>query len=109
MIQLSPDRLQSVLESICRSAPRAATIEEALYARDLVCALSRRCAGQGCLQRSVAVVLFCRSRGSAPNWRTGFSMNPFLAHAWVEVDDAPVGELAVVDDYTVVHRADVRL
>ncbi|MBP2407848.1 hypothetical protein JOF44_000751 [Brachybacterium fresconis] len=36
-------------------------------------------------------------------------MNPFLAHAWVEVDDAPVGELAVVDDYTVVHRADVRL
>lgn len=102
-----PDTLQSVMGRLCRSAPRVATVGEALYARELVCGLSRRCAGQGCLQRSVAVVLFCRSQGSAPDWRTGFALNPFLAHAWVEVDGAPVGELAAVEGYTVVHRADV--
>ncbi|GAA1532299.1 lasso peptide biosynthesis B2 protein [Brevibacterium picturae] len=108
MIRLPPETLQSVMVRICRSAARGATSDEASSARELVCRLSRRCASKGCLQRSVATVLLCRSHGHAPDWRTGFSMNPFLAHAWVEADGAPVGEPVAVDGYTVVHRADVR-
>ncbi|MBD0672607.1 lasso peptide biosynthesis B2 protein, partial [Streptomyces sp. CBMA156] len=65
---------------------------EALAARQAVVALSMRCAGQGCLQRSIAAALLCRTRGSWPTWRTGVRTAPFRAHAWIEADGTPVGE-----------------
>jgi hypothetical protein len=74
----------------------------------MICKLSRRCAGEGCLQRSITVVLLCRSQGYAPDWRTGFILDPFLAHAWVEVDGVAVGEAASVSEYAVAYGADVR-
>ncbi|MCZ0991656.1 lasso peptide biosynthesis B2 protein [Streptomyces diastatochromogenes] len=72
-------------------AGRPATTSQALAAREAVVALSARCAGEGCLQRSVATALLCRMRGSG---RTGARVRtaPFRAHAWVEVDGLPVGE-----------------
>ncbi|WP_226874665.1 lasso peptide biosynthesis B2 protein [Microbispora sitophila] len=107
LILLSPDRLAAVLTRLCRGVAQASATD-AGDARDVVCALSRRCAGQGCLQRSVAVVILCRLRGSAPDWCAGFAMHPFTAHAWVEVDDRPVGEPEKVSTYTVVHASRVR-
>jgi hypothetical protein len=50
------------------------------------------CAGEGCLQRSLATALLCRLRGSWPTWCTGVRTMPFGAHAWVEADGVPVDE-----------------
>lgn len=57
-------------------------------------AVSLRCLGpQGCLPRSVAVVLLCRLSGAWPTWCAGVRvMPPFGAHAWVEADGVPVDE-----------------
>ncbi|MEU6180649.1 lasso peptide biosynthesis B2 protein [Streptomyces coeruleorubidus] len=51
-----------------------------------------RCAGQHCLQRSIATALLCRFRGVWPTWCTGVRTQPFAAHAWVEAEDQLIGE-----------------
>ncbi|MGV9559322.1 lasso peptide biosynthesis B2 protein [Streptomyces sp. NPDC003401] len=86
-----PARLRTVLEFARRGAPPA-TAAQALRAREEVVSVSLRCAGQGCLQRSVATALLCRARGSWPTWCTGVRTHPFAAHAWVEAEGGPVGE-----------------
>ncbi|MCW7984949.1 hypothetical protein XF35_06280 [Streptomyces platensis subsp. clarensis] len=86
-----PARLRKVLEFTRRGA-RPATADQALAAREAVVSVSLRCAGQGCLQRSIATALLCRARGAWPTWCTGVRTHPFAAHAWVEADNQPVGE-----------------
>jgi hypothetical protein len=88
-----PARIRRLLLHLRRGA-RPATATEALAARQTVTALSMRCAGQGCLQRSLAAALLCRLRGSWPTWRTGVRTDPFRAHAWIEADGAPIDEPA---------------
>ncbi|MEV6024837.1 lasso peptide biosynthesis B2 protein [Streptomyces sp. NPDC052036] len=89
--KLSPSKLRAVLEFARRRAAPA-TADQAAAARAAVVAVSLRCAGQACLQRSVATALLCRARGTWPTWCTGVRTNPFSAHAWVEVEGIPVGE-----------------
>lgn len=91
LIRLPPSRLGRLLRMISRGT-RPATTTQALSARQAVVSVSARCAGQGCLQRSVAVALLCRAVGTWPDWCTGFRTRPFRAHAWVEVDGDAVGE-----------------
>ncbi|BDM69691.1 hypothetical protein HEK616_31780 [Streptomyces nigrescens] len=91
LAKLKPARLRRILEFARRGA-RPATAEQALAAREAVVAVSLRCAGQGCLQRSIATALLCRLRGAWPTWCTGVRTHPFAAHAWVEADGHPVGE-----------------
>lgn len=91
LIMLPPARLHRVLGLISRGT-QPATYADALRARQSTVAVSARCAGLGCLQRSVATALLCRARGTWPDWCTGFRVQPFAAHAWVEVDGVPVGE-----------------
>ncbi|MFI6530621.1 lasso peptide biosynthesis B2 protein [Streptomyces uncialis] len=91
LIHLSPGRLRRLLETLRRGA-MPATTEQALAARQAVVTVSARCAGEGCLQRSVAAVLLCRARGTWPTWCTGVRSDPFRAHAWIEADGHPVGE-----------------
>lgn len=91
LITASPYRLRRTLDAVSRNA-RPATEAQALAARQAVVSVSLRCAGQGCLQRSVATALLCRLGGSWPEWCTGVRTEPFRAHAWVEVDGKPVGE-----------------
>ncbi|MEV0500670.1 lasso peptide biosynthesis B2 protein [Streptomyces spectabilis] len=91
LVLLPPRRLRQVL-AVAGRGSRAATHEEALDARRAVVTVSARCAGRGCLQRSVATVLLCRLRGRWPDWCTGFRTQPFRAHAWVEVGARAVGE-----------------
>jgi hypothetical protein len=88
---LRPRRLRGVLE-LARRGARSATPEQALAARQAVVAVSLSCAGKGCLQRSIAAALYCRAHGSWPTWCTGVRTNPFSAHAWIQVDDEPIGE-----------------
>lgn len=92
---LPPRRLRRVLAFLRRGA-RPASGEEALAARQAVVTVSVQCAGQGCLQRSLATVLLCRAGGTWPDWCTGVRLEPFRAHAWVEAEGAPVGERAEV-------------
>ncbi|WP_187284840.1 lasso peptide biosynthesis B2 protein [Streptomyces sp. uw30] len=91
IVALKPHRIRLVLCRVRRGATPA-TARQALAAREAVVAVSARCAGEGCLQRSVATALLCRLRGVWPTWCTGVRTAPFRAHAWVEVDGLPVGE-----------------
>ncbi|MCX5554962.1 lasso peptide biosynthesis B2 protein [Streptomyces sp. NBC_00038] len=91
LVRLPPARLQRMLRLISRGTRPAAHAEVARARRSVV-SVSTRCAGLGCLQRSVATVLLCRARGRWADWCTGFRTQPFGAHAWVEVDGRPVDE-----------------
>ncbi|MGW7514230.1 lasso peptide biosynthesis B2 protein [Streptomyces sp. NPDC054796] len=91
LIRLSPGRQRRVLSAVARRA-RPAAYGQALDCRQAVVTVSRKCAGLGCLQRSVATVLLCRMHGTWPEWCTGVRTEPFRAHAWVEAEGRPVGE-----------------
>ncbi|GAB2785643.1 lasso peptide biosynthesis B2 protein [Streptomyces daliensis] len=91
LIRLSPGRQRRVLSVIARGA-RPAGYGQALDCRQAVVTVSSKCAGLGCLQRSVATVLLCRMHGAWPEWCTGVRTEPFRAHAWVEAEGRPVGE-----------------
>jgi hypothetical protein len=96
---LPPRRLRQVLRLAC-AGTGPATAGQALAARQAVISVSPRCAGQGCLERSVATALLCRARGTWPDWCTGFRTEPFRAHAWVEAEGAAIGETG---DMTLFH------
>jgi hypothetical protein len=91
LCERSPATIRRTLRVLRRGA-RPATPAEAEAARDQVVATSVRCAGQGCIQRSIATVVLCRLRGSWPTWCSGVRIPPFFGHAWVEVDGEPIGE-----------------
>ncbi|OLR92808.1 lasso peptide biosynthesis B2 protein [Actinokineospora bangkokensis] len=99
LVALPPARLRQALRFASAGARRA-TAAEALRARTAVVTVSRRCAGQQCLQRSVATALLCRARGAWPTWQTGVRTEPFTAHAWVSVDGVPIGEAPHLCAYT---------
>jgi transglutaminase superfamily protein len=88
-----PGRIRAVLTRLRRGA-RPATYAEAADARQAVVSVSLACAGrEGCLARSLATVLLCRSYRYWPTWCVGARrLAPFYAHAWVEVDGVMVGE-----------------
>ena len=89
----SPQRIRKVLTRL-RRGTRPATYEEARTARQAVVSVSLACAGrEGCLVRSLATVLLCRSYGHWPTWCLGARrLAPFYAHAWVEVGGVMIGE-----------------
>ncbi|MFI1969677.1 hypothetical protein BLA24_15625 [Streptomyces cinnamoneus] len=89
--RLPPRRIRSVLTVAARGA-RPASYAEAGRARGTVTAVSVRCAGEGCLPRSIATALLCRVHGSWPTWHAGVRTLPFRAHAWVEAEGRPVDE-----------------
>lgn len=88
---LTPGRIRRILY-FARRGVAAATFEQASNARQAIVTVSARCAGEACLQRSLATVLLCRMRGVWPTWCAGIRTEPFSAHAWVEVDGQLVGE-----------------
>jgi Transglutaminase-like superfamily len=89
----SPRCIHKVLTRL-RRGTRPATYEEARNARQAVVSVSLACAGrEGCLVRSLATTLLCRSYGYWPTWCLGARrLAPFYAHAWVEVDGVMIGE-----------------
>ncbi|WNI32570.1 lasso peptide biosynthesis B2 protein [Streptomyces sp. ITFR-6] len=108
LVRLPPARLHRLLGVISRGS-RPAGYAEVARARRSVVSVSTRCAGLGCLQRSVATVLMCRARGRWSDWCTGFRTQPFGAHAWVEADGRPVdepGELSVFRTVLSVRRSE---
>jgi hypothetical protein len=110
LVRLPPARLHRVLRVVSKGS-RPAGYAEVARARRSVVSVSTRCAGLGCLQRSVATVLLCRTHGRWADWCTGFRTEPFGAHAWVEADGRPVdepGQLSVFHTVLAVRRPDER-
>jgi hypothetical protein len=100
LAHLSPRRLRAVLCTVRRGAIPA-SYDQALRARQDVTAVSTRCAGRYCLQRSLATALRCRISGTWPTWCTGVRTPPFAAHAWVEAQGRRVGEPADTATYRI--------
>lgn len=48
-----------------------------------------------CLQRSVCAARLLRARGVPARLVIGYRPDPFLSHAWVEVDDRVVNDSAI--------------
>lgn len=101
VILFSPHRIQQILQILMRSRLQA-QYSEAQEWRNAVVQISSRCAGQGCLQRSVAVVLMSIFHNRAITWSTGFRLSPFQSHAWVEVAGKPVGEVDIISQFQTV-------
>lgn len=95
LAKASPRTITRVLRVLRRSAAPASH-GQAMRARREVVAVSELCAGQYCLERSLSAVVLLRLRGRWATWCTGVHTRPFAAHAWLEVDDQPVGESAAL-------------
>lgn len=97
---LSPSRMEKILSRLIRKYPPASK-EQVQVIRDAVCTVSKRCRSrEGCLRRSLAVVVGTLLKRRSVSWCTGFAMEPFRAHAWVEVNNIPVGEPDEVRSYS---------
>lgn len=96
---LPPHRIRRILR-LLRIGCDPASSQQALASRQAVVSVSIRCAGRGCLQRSIATALLCRIYGTWPTWCTGVRTSPFRAHAWVEVQGVPIGETFATGYYT---------
>jgi hypothetical protein len=100
LARTKPSHIRTALEFVRRGA-RPATREQAYAARRAVVSVSLRCAGQACLQRSIATALLCRAHGVWPVWCTGVRTQPFAAHAWIEAGGHPIDEPFTAGHYRV--------
>ena len=91
LIKLPPKKLSEVIEKLSKNTRKALPKEVESW-RTSINSINVRCAGNGCLQRSVAVMLRGILARRTPDWVSGFQVSPFIAHAWVEVDGIPIGE-----------------
>ena len=95
----SPKRIESLINKLSESK-LSATENEAVLARDAICTVSRKCRNQdGCVKRSLGVIMFLLLLNKRASWCTGFAMDPFRSHAWVEVNGNPIKELEEVSSY----------
>lgn len=89
---LPPSMIEKILSCLTRRYPSASK-EQVQVIRDAVCTVSKRCRSQeGCLRRSLAVVVATWLKRRSVSWCTGYALEPFRAHAWVELKGIPVGE-----------------
>lgn len=91
LIKLPPKKLSEIIEKLSKNTRKAFPKEVESW-RISINSINVRCAGNGCLQRSVAVMLRGIIARRTPDWVSGFQLSPFIAHAWVEVDGIPIGE-----------------
>ncbi|POX37204.1 hypothetical protein C3486_29695 [Streptomyces sp. Ru73] len=99
----TPAHIRTVL-GVLRRGAAPASYAEAERARREVIAMSGMCAGEGCVTRSLATALLCRTTGVWPTWCAGARTFPFAAHAWVEADGRPVAEPVEVGRYRALMR-----
>jgi hypothetical protein len=71
-----------------RQPGRAFTCEQICFAVDIACVWYWK--EVLCLQRSAAAVCLLRNYGISAKLTIGTQINPFRAHAWVEVNNAVV-------------------
>ncbi|MFC0233922.1 lasso peptide biosynthesis B2 protein [Vagococcus entomophilus] len=97
---MSPGRIEKILVKLIKNNPPASE-KQVKTARNAVCIVSSRCRSQeGCLRRSLAVVLVLWLQRKSVSWCTGYAQEPFRAHAWIELNECPIGEPAEVQIYS---------
>lgn len=99
LLSLFPPRIIICALKSLRIGATKPEVSDVTRWRSEVNSVSTRCRGDGCLQRSLAVMLLARSDGALPDWRVGVRATPFLAHAWVELDGVPIGENTSLDEF----------
>ena len=66
------------------------------FINDVGWTLERACSWQyfnaECLHRAIVSYHFTRALGACPTLRIGVSSQPFLSHAWVELDGRPIAD-----------------
>ena len=95
---MKPQQIQRILFLFSRHCDKATYIEASEW-RTAVNTVSPRCAGNGCLLRSVSVMLWGITKRKTPEWVSGIRVRPFVAHAWVEVEHVPVDEPEDIQTY----------
>lgn len=96
--QLKPVWIRQAMQTVVRGGKKP-KIEMVEHYRRLIVSVSTTCAGEGCLPRSIATALLARSHGYGVTWCTGAQDRPFAAHAWVELDGEPIGEVADLNGF----------
>ena len=95
-----PERIERVIGRWAAKYP-VTDIESARKDRAAVCFVSGRARSQeGCLLRSISVARAAKLRRRSITWCSGFAVEPFRGHAWVEVGGTPVTEFAELREYT---------
>ena len=95
-----PERIERVIGRWAAKYP-VTDIESARKDRAAVCFVSGRARSQeGCLLRSISVARAAKLRRRSITWCSGFAVEPFRGHAWVEVGGVPVTEFAELREYT---------
>ena len=95
-----PERIERVIGRWAAKYP-VTDIESAYKDRAAVCSVSGRARSrQGCLLRSISVARAAKLRRRSITWCSGFAVEPFRGHAWVEVGGVPVTEFAELREYT---------
>lgn len=100
LTKLPPSLIEKILESLAKNKEIAESAQ-AKKARDSICVVSKKCRNQDrCIKRSLATFFMLLIQGKKCSWCTGYTMNPFRSHAWIEVAGIPVGEPAEIENYT---------
>lgn len=99
LTKLSPATIEIVINRLCKSKITAKETEAEL-ARDSICMVSRKCRNQdGCVKRSLGVIAYLLLHNKKASWCTGYAMNPFRSHAWVEVNEIPIKETDDINQF----------
>ncbi len=100
LAKAKPERIERVIGKWASKYP-VTDMETARTDRAAVCTVSERARSQeGCLLRSIAVARAAKYRRRSITWCSGFALEPFRGHAWVEVGGVPVSENVEIADYT---------
>jgi|GEM_PF-402514 len=95
-----PERIERVIGRWAAKYP-VTDIESAYKDRAAVCSVSGRARSrQGCLLRSISVARAAKLRRRSITWCSGFAVEPFRGHAWVEVGGVPIMENEELKEYT---------
>ena len=95
-----PERIERVIGRWAAKYP-VTDIESAYKDRAAVCSVSGRARSrQGCLLRSISVARAAKLRRRSITWCSGFAVEPFRGHAWVEVGGVPIMENEELREYT---------
>lgn len=99
LTKLSPKSIEKVLGLLSKNKSFA-TYDEIDNARNAICVVSNKCRNQDrCIKRSLATFVMIILQGKKCSWCTGYTMDPFRAHAWVEIGHVPVGEVDEITRY----------
>lgn len=97
---LSPNTIEKIFNTFSHKEAKT-DIEFGIKARTMICSVSQKARNyNGCIKRSLGTYVLLWLQGKHCTWCTGYIMEPFRSHAWIEIDKHPIGEPPEVSYYT---------